>query len=62
MEMSKKYKLTIKKQDENFIIPKLSKSELEYLNNKYKEILLKNNFSSIEDMLNKWYLFYLELI
>ena len=58
---TKKYKLKlkIKKQDKNFIIPKLSKSELEYLNNKYKKILLENNFSSIQDMLNKWYVFYL---
>ena len=56
------YTLKIVKRDKDFKIPNLTIQELWYLNKKYDKILKENNFKDINDMIDKWFIFEMELI
>ena len=56
------YTLKIIKRDKDFNIPNLTIQELSYLNKKYDKILKENNFKDINDMIDKWFIFEMEIV
>ena len=54
------YKIIIVKQTKKFKRPNLTSYEIDYLNQKHKRLLNANGFKDIVDMLDKWYIMYLQ--